>query len=181
MDESEINEEEEEAKLSRDEVIQLVQEQFNLVDEDKLGWIHVSQLRSLFERCEISFNTDHDYFKLVSDIDQENTGHVSYLDFLNTCLNLHNCNVDQEQVEKDTLEAYVAVGGDQDKGGYVNAEFLVDLVKNVFHLTIDIEGLIQEIDKDRSGKIEYEEFETLLTNDGKSSESETFKKWFSML
>lgn len=181
MDESEINEEEEESKFTRDEVIAMVQEQFNLVDEDKQGWIHVSQLRGLFERCEISFSTDHEYFKLVSDIDAENTGQISYLDFLNTCLKLHNCNIDQEQVEKDTLEAYVAVGGDQDKGGYVNAEFLVDLVKNVFHLTIDIEGLIREIDTDLSGKIEFEEFQSLLTNDGKSSESEIYKRWFSTL
>lgn len=65
----------------------------------------------------------------------------------------------------DTLLAYVAMGGDYDKGGYVDAEKLVSIVKKDFEMTIDIEKLIEEIDEDGSGQIEYGEFKTLLNSD----------------
>ncbi len=58
--------------------------------------------------------------------------------------------------------AYVAMGGDSDGGGFVDADKLIHIIKNDFEMTIDIEGLIQEIDEDGSGQIEYGEFNELL-------------------
>jgi hypothetical protein len=34
------------------------------------------------------------------------------------------------------------MGGSEDKGGYVDASKLIDVVKNQFEMTIDIEALI---------------------------------------
>jgi hypothetical protein len=48
--------------------------------------------------------------------------------------------------QEDTLDAYVAMGGDEDGGGNVDADKLIDVIKNEFAMTIDIEGLIKEID-----------------------------------
>ena len=56
------------------------------------------------------------------------------------------------------LDAYVAMGGDDDGGGCVNADKLIDTIKNEFEMTIDIEKLIEEIDEDGSGEIEFDEF-----------------------
>ena len=67
--------------------------------------------------------------------------------------------------EEDTVLAYVAMGGDQDRGGYINSEKLIQIIKNDFEMTIDIEKLIQEVDDDGSGKIEYVEFNALLNSD----------------
>lgn len=44
----------------------------------------------------------------------------------------------------------------------VDADKLIDIIKNEFELTIDIENLIKEIDEDGSGEIEYDEFKALL-------------------
>jgi calmodulin len=35
---------------------------------------------------------------------------------------------------------------------------LIDIIKKDFEMTIDIEKLIDEIDEDKSGKVEYGEF-----------------------
>ena len=59
---------------------------------------------------------------------------------------------------EDLLDAYVAMGGDADGGGCVNADKLIDTIKNEFQMTIDIEKLIEEIDEDGSGEIEFDEF-----------------------
>jgi len=55
------------------------------------------------------------------------------------------------------------IGGAPDKSGHVKRETLVKIIKVDFGLTINIEELINDIDKDHSGEIEYEEFKTLLS------------------
>ena len=61
----------------------------------------------------------------------------------------------------DTIAAFVAMGGGQDKTGFVEAAKLRKTIKD-FDLTIDIDGLLQQYDEDNSGKIEYAEFKAML-------------------
>lgn len=65
-----------------------------------------------------------------------------------------------EPKDVDTLRAFVAMGGDPDKGGYVNADMIREMCK-LFQLTIDIEAMLKEVDEDASGCIEFEEFKDL--------------------
>ena len=66
--------------------------------------------------------------------------------------------------EQDTMDAFVSLGGEQDGSGHVDAARLIDIIKNEFQMTIDIEQLIRDIDEDGSGCIEYEEFMDLLSS-----------------
>ena len=50
------------------------------------------------------------------------------------------------------------MGGEANGDGFINAEKLIKIIKEEFEMTIDIEKLIQDIDEDGSGKIEYDEF-----------------------
>jgi len=54
------------------------------------------------------------------------------------------------------------MGGNTDKSGSINASKLIQIIKEEFQMSIDIEGLIKEIDEDGSGEIEFDEFKTLL-------------------
>ena len=72
----------------------------------------------------------------------------------------------------------MALGGEEDGGGNIDADRLIDIIKNEFEMTIDIEGLINVIDKDGSGEIEFEEFQALLNNEGNNPEIESFADWF---
>ena len=62
------------------------------------------------------------------------------------------------------MDAYVAMGGDEDGGGSIDAKKLIRIIKEDFEMTIDIEKLIQDIDEDGSGEIEYDEFRNLLSS-----------------
>lgn len=64
---------------------------------------------------------------------------------------------------KFTVDAFVACGGNSDKSGNVHRETLVKIIKHDFSLTIDIEALIDDIDTDGSGQIEYDEFKVLMS------------------
>ena len=65
--------------------------------------------------------------------------------------------------ETELLDAYVAMGGEEDGGGCVDAGVLIETIKTKFQMTIDIEKLIKEIDEDGSGEIEFDEFKALLS------------------
>ena len=64
----------------------------------------------------------------------------------------------------DRWMAFVSMGGHQDGSGTINASLLIEIIKNQFEMTIDIEKLIEELDEDGSGEIEYNEFKALLDN-----------------
>ena len=50
------------------------------------------------------------------------------------------------------------MGGQPDGDGFIDADKLINTIKNEFEMTIDIENLILEIDEDGSGEIEFDEF-----------------------
>ena len=62
------------------------------------------------------------------------------------------------------MDAFVALGGQQDKEGFIDAARLIEIIKHEFEMTIDIEKLIEDIDEDGSGQIEYDEFMSLLSS-----------------
>ena len=45
----------------------------------------------------------------------------------------------------------MALGGLPNKDGFIDAKRLIDIIKNQFEMTIDIEKLIDDIDEDKSG------------------------------
>lgn len=62
------------------------------------------------------------------------------------------------------LDAFVAMGGEPNGDGAIDAEKLIKTIKEEFEMTIDIEKLIEDIDEDGSGQIEFDEFKMLLTS-----------------
>ncbi len=67
--------------------------------------------------------------------------------------------------ESELLDAFVAMGGEPDGEGCVDAKKLIQTIKDEFQMTIDIERLIEEIDEDGSGEIEFDEFKALLQSE----------------
>ena len=63
--------------------------------------------------------------------------------------------------ESDTLDAFIALGGNADKTGQISTDKLRNVVKE-FDLTIDINRLIADTDTDRSGFIDYSEFSVMM-------------------
>lgn len=59
------------------------------------------------------------------------------------------------------VDAFIALGGNADKTGNVQAEKLRTIIKE-FGLTIDIDRLIREVDTDHSGLIDYQEFAVMM-------------------
>eukprot|EP01017_Pseudomicrothorax_dubius_P010092 TRINITY_DN13563_c0_g1_i2.p1 TRINITY_DN13563_c0_g1~~TRINITY_DN13563_c0_g1_i2.p1 ORF type:complete len:104 (+),score=39.43 TRINITY_DN13563_c0_g1_i2:102-413(+) len=95
---------------------------------------------------------DNEFYKMLSDL-EVNSSQINFEDFLRIFSRLKKANMDED--DQDTLAAFVAVGGEDNGDGYVDAGKLIEIIKKEFELTVDIEKMIETIDEDRSGKIEF--------------------------
>lgn len=55
------------------------------------------------------------------------------------------------------------MGGEPTGEGFIDSKHLIKVVKEDFELTIDIEKILRDLDRDGSGRIDYDEFRTLLS------------------
>ena len=62
-----------------------------------------------------------------------------------------------------SVAAYVACGGNVDKTGHVDRNVISKIIKVDFGLHIDIDKMMDAVDKDGSGEMEFEEFQFLLS------------------
>ena len=74
---------------------------------------------------------DQELFKIISDIDPENTGSIKYSDFKPIIVEREVERI-MGSDEEELLDAYVAMGGEADGGGCVDANKLIDTIKNEF-------------------------------------------------
>ena len=99
--------------------------------------------------------TDEDVFLMISQVDDDNSGEIEFSEFLRVIENQHE-NDAAKNDESDTIQAFIALGGNEDKTGTISTEKLT-AVCTEFGLTIDINALIKEFDADGSGEVDYDE------------------------
>eukprot|EP00979_Chaetoceros_neogracilis_P013992 scaffold4289_cov246-Chaetoceros_neogracile.AAC.4 len=136
-------------------------EAFLSFDKDRSGTIDVWELRQVLEALGQA-PTEDELFQMISEVDENMSGSIDFGEFLKVVEHQkeRNDNVDDEE---EMVDAFVACGGNEDRSGVVQKDTLVKIIKHDFGLTIDIEELVNKIDTDGSGEIEYGEFSVLLT------------------
>jgi len=137
-----------------------IKETFELFDKDGDGCLDERELKKALEELGQHPNNE-EVLRMINEVDHDNKGYMDFKDFLRAMAlqKFAKHNIDED----DIIDAYVAMGGNTDKTGYVDASRLINIIKDEFKMTIDIERMISEIDEDKSSKIEYGEFKTLLS------------------
>ena len=107
---------------------------------------------------------------MISVVDPENTCAISFDQFKSMVLEKREN--ERGTSDADLLDAFVAMGGEEDGGGCVDADKLIATIKEEFEMTIDIEALINEVDEDGSGEIEFDEFKELLQAGGDNGDDD---------
>ena len=151
-----------EATLSK-EIEEKCWEAFMAFDKEGTGEISSSEVKFVLEMMGLKFS-ESEMFKMISEIDPDNSGIILYSDFKPVILEREIARLKGSD-ESELLDAFVAMGGQADGDGCVDAKKLIYTIKNEFDMTIDIEKLIMEIDEDGSGEIEFDEFKALLCSD----------------
>lgn len=143
--------------------IENTKEVFQRYDEEETGYLRVQDLRGALNSIDyggVSGLTDYKFYKMVSELEDAEGGMISFNEFLKVCAKLKDGNTEKD--DPDTLAAFVAVGGEEDGGGIVKKNDLIRIINDEFKMTIDMNELIDKIDEDKSGNIEFGEFKNLL-------------------
>ena len=100
---------------------------------------------------------------MISEVDENMSGSIDFGEFIKV-VEAQKARAENVDDEDDMIDAFLACGGSGDGSGHVRRDTLVKIIKTDFGLTIDIEELINKIDTDGSGQIEFEEFKILLSS-----------------
>ena len=106
------------------------QEAFNTFDRNDRGEIESSDAKEVLRIMGVEMEED-DIFRLLSDIDPENSGIISYADFKSRILERELTKL-RGSDDNELMDAYVAMGGDEDGGGCVDAKKLIQTIKEDF-------------------------------------------------
>lgn len=55
------------------------------------------------------------------------------------------------------VDAFIAMGGNQDRTGHVLKDTIVDTIQNIFQLTFDIEGFMEKNDL-QTNSLDFQQF-----------------------
>jgi len=146
--------------LGEDE-IQHCRDAFLAFDRDRSGTIDVWELKAVLEGMGQK-PTEEELFQMISEVDADMSGSIDFSEFL-TLVDNQKKKSSKNSGERDMIDAFIACGGNPDTTGHVKRERLVQIIKVDFGLKINIEEIIDKIDTDGSGEIEYEEFKNLLS------------------
>ena len=141
--------------------IDACREAFVAFDKDKSGTIDVWELRQVLADMGQA-PTEEELFAMMAEVDDNMSGSIDFPEFL-AVVESQKTQAEQLSKNNDMLDAFVACGGNADKTGSVSRETLVKIIKHDFQLTIDLEELIDSVDTDGSGEIEYDEFRVMLS------------------
>ncbi|KIZ06761.1 Dynein light chain, flagellar outer arm [Monoraphidium neglectum] len=146
-------------KLNEEELV-LCRKAFQSFDKDGSGTIDVKELKAALSSMGQEMS-DEELFVMIHDVDEDNSGEIEFSEFCKVILKHKAAASDKEGAEADTLDAFVALGGNPDRSGKVSTEKLRATIK-AFELTLDVDRLIKEVDLDRSGFLDFKEFAAIL-------------------
>ena len=111
-------------------------EAFSAFDKDNSGYIDATELRIVLEMMGQQ-TTDEEIYRMIAEASPDNSGQISKDQFKKVIAEQKK--FQGASNEEDTLDAFVALGGMANKDGYIDAKRLIDIIKNQFEMTIDIE------------------------------------------
>ena len=94
------------------------------------GQINSDQVAQVLEQMEVKMS-DQEIYKLISEIDPENTGSINFSQFKQLIV-LREVERLMGEDESELLDAFVAMGGDPDGEGCVDAKKLIRTIKEEF-------------------------------------------------
>ncbi|CAL5066972.1 unnamed protein product [Urochloa decumbens] len=139
--------------LSEDEIAGL-REMFKMLDTDNSGQITLEELKNGLKRIGANLK-DSEITTLMAAADIDNSGTIDYGEFLAATLHLNK--VERE----DNLFAAFSYF-DKDGSGYITHDELQKACEEFGIADAHLEDIIRDIDQDNDGRIDYNEFVTMM-------------------
>uniref|UniRef100_A0A0E0KTV1 non-specific serine/threonine protein kinase n=1 Tax=Oryza punctata TaxID=4537 RepID=A0A0E0KTV1_ORYPU len=140
--------------LSSEEIMGLKQ-MFHNMDTDKSGTITLEELKVGLTKLGSKIN-EAEVQKLMEAVDVDKSGSIDYSEFLAAMINKHKL-----EREKNLIRAFQHF--DKDNSGYITIDELEQAMAEYgMSDEANIKQVLDEVDKDKDGRIDYEEFVEMM-------------------
>ena len=128
---------------------------FKIMDEDGSGTITFEELKLGLQKVGSNM-TESDVWDLMDAADVDKSGTISYGEFLAATINMNKA-----EREENMLAAFRYL--DKDNSGFISGEELQNAITE-FNMGPDmsVEDLMHDVDLDHNGRIDYQEFITMM-------------------
>merc|ERR1712244_181018 len=160
IDFEEINEQ---TNLANDE-IKCLKVCFDLFDTKKQDYLSADELGEIMRA--MGFRpTEEELVDLVNEIDEDGSGQIEFAEFCQLCATFLVEDPDIETMKKELKDAFRIY--DKEGQGFITTETRRGLIGEVRAPLTDeeLEGIIDEVDEDGSGSMDFDEFcEMMMTS-----------------
>ena len=104
-------------------------EAFSAFDKDNSGYIDATELRIVLEMMGQK-TTEEEIYRMIAEASPHNTGQITFEQFRKVIAEQKK--YQGASNEQDTLDAFVALGGESDGTGSIDAQKLIHIIKNEF-------------------------------------------------
>ncbi|KAK9129377.1 hypothetical protein Sjap_009864 [Stephania japonica] len=139
-----------------EEEIKGLRQMFNNMDTDRSGAITFEELKTGLQRLGSKLS-ESEIQQLMEAADVDKSGQIDYIEFIAAMINRHKL-----QKEENLLKAFQHF--DKDNNGFITREELKQAMTE--YGVVDeasIDEIIDDVDIDKDGNINYEEFVTMMT------------------
>ncbi|OIW06238.1 hypothetical protein TanjilG_28763 [Lupinus angustifolius] len=143
------------AESLTDEEIKGLKQMFKNMDTDRSGTITFEELKSGLSRLGSKLS-EYEIRQLMDAADVDNNGTIDYAEFITATMHRHK--LDKEESLRKAFQYF-----DKDNSGYVTRDELRQaLTEYKMGDEATIDEVIDDVDTDKDGKINYEEFVTMM-------------------
>ncbi|XP_055545841.1 troponin C isoform X3 [Wyeomyia smithii] len=137
---------------------------FQMFDTTKSGFIDTVKISTILNTLGQQFD-EGELQALIDEEDPEETGKVNFDGFANIASNFLIEEEDAEAMEKELKEAFRLY--DREGNGYITTSTLKEILAALDDKLSneDLDGIINEIDTDGSGTVDFDEFMEMMTGE----------------
>ncbi|GLT50040.1 hypothetical protein SLA2020_235520 [Shorea laevis] len=139
--------------LSKEEIAGL-KEMFKIIDIDNSGQITFEELKAGLKRVGANLK-EYEIYDLMHAVDIDNSGSIDYGEFIAATLHLN-------KIEREDYLFAAFNYFDKDGSGYITPDELQQACEEFGIKDIRLEEMIQEVDQDNDGRIDYNEFVAMM-------------------
>ncbi|CAB3228563.1 unnamed protein product [Arctia plantaginis] len=145
--------------------LQLLKNAFDAFDHEKKGVISTDMIGTILEM--LGHELDEDTLnEIITEVDVNATGELQFSDFCTLAAKfLTEEEEDDEAIIKELREAFRLY--DREGNGYITTDVLKEIFKELDNSITpeDLDTMIEEIDSDGSGTVDWDEFLEVMTGE----------------
>jgi len=150
----------EETGLEKEQIV-VLRRAFDSFDRDKKGYISPETVSDILRMMGIKVSSTS-FKQIIEEIDEDGSGQIEFPEFLQLSAKFL-IEEDEEAMLKELKEAFRLY--DKEGNGYITTQTLKEILHELDPRLTEEEllGIIDEIDEDGSGTVDFDEFMAMMT------------------